>query len=104
MHRHAHPGRMMAMSRPQALPSFVPSTLLYGPGVAGPMPARLQELRGELQGVGGNVADLERVWGGWEQWRVKEEAVFAQRLREKVTVFVCCVHLDFMFSGSTPEY
>lgn len=34
------------------------------------------------------MADLKRVWGGWEQWRVREEAVFAQRLREKVTAFL----------------
>lgn len=28
--------------------------------------------------------DLERAWRKWEQWRVAEEASFAQRLREKV--------------------
>lgn len=41
----------------------------------------LEELRNDMSEGG---KDLERVWRKWEQWRVAEEAGFAQRLREKV--------------------
>lgn len=47
------------------------------------MPPSLEAIINE--GVQGR-ADLERSWAEWERWRVREEAAFAKRLREKVTI------------------
>lgn len=52
-----------------------------GLGNVGVMLPAIEELKNGMVDRG---QDLEKVWRKWEQWRVAEEASFAQRLREKV--------------------